>query len=195
MAYAATIRSCRRSKVGSVRPRELGMSVVALQDTGVSIRRGCEVADDDQYSRVLGELMATQQQIHETTAAMGRLPSNIELCESLALALLETGQSLRGFFSSTDYERSSAQNITSIRQILRQITQMRKDTLSPDLVRAHSRISNMHRCCQECPEVNEQRLAKKKEPFRCLIKERCGTAATTIFRFTLDDKGNLHESH
>ena len=139
--------------------------------------------------------MATHQQIREASEGMARLPPEIEVCEAVAVASIETHQAwLPVVFGSTDFQRARDLNMASMQQIMRQIGQMRKDTRSADLIRAYARVLFMYDCCQECPQENQQHL-NKKEPFRCLIKERCETAATTTFRFTLDEKGNLNESH
>jgi len=139
--------------------------------------------------------MATRQEIDAASRSLLRLPEQIELCGAVASALIESEEAwwAEGFFArSTDYQRARDQVQRELQGARSQIRRIRRDTLSPDLIRADNRTLRMLDCCQKCPQANDQNL-KAKKPFACLIKENGGQDALAPTRFTLDEQGQIHE--
>ena len=123
----------------------------------------------------------------------------VETCQQVAEALIETGEQWsreNPLFSSllpTDYERARKEVIKKCVSAIQQLRTIRKNTLSPDSIRARASISRILECCGDCPASNRRKLANKKS-FCCLVQARLGEGAKDEFRFRLDDKGQILET-
>lgn len=143
--------------------------------------------------------MAKHNGVHLTVTTLNEIPQMVETCQQIAEALIETGEQWsreNPLFSSllpTDYERARKEIIKKCVSACRQLRTIRKQTLSPDAIRARANISRILECCGDCPATNQKKLADKKA-FCCLVQARLGEGAKDEFRFRLDDKGQILET-
>ena len=142
--------------------------------------------------------MATQAQIDRIRTLLSQVAATTDVCASLAVALIETGQPWwnEGFLgrasNPTEYQRARQQILAAATEVFAAARRMRKTMLSPQLILAGAYVTSLCRCCEECPQVNRNRLTERK-PFRCLLHERMGGNTPTQFRFRLENGGQIRE--
>ena len=143
--------------------------------------------------------MAKGNKVYLTATTLNEIPKMVETCQQVAEALIETGEqwACENFLVSsllpTDYERARKEIIRKCISACRDLRTIRKQTLSPDAIRARANISKILECCRSCHAANQKRLADKKT-FCCLVQARLGEGAEDEFRFRLDDKGQILET-
>ena len=136
--------------------------------------------------------MATEREIRALTNAVDGLPGQIKTCEEMALALIEVGEPVYGFWRRSDHERAQDEMRESARAALALVRRMRRETLSADLIRTQSSLSEILSCCGRCRDHNEPRVASK-QPFNCVLRERAQEHGPFVLRFQLTKEGQILE--
>lgn len=142
--------------------------------------------------------MATQAQLNTAARQYEIAAAHVAICAEVAKAQLEVGEGLvasRGFFSSpeTEYQRARKIIMAAATEGRRLMELLRRDTLSPALIRGMYGFVHVGTCCEQCLAVNSARLAEGKS-FVCLISERSPGVLQNQFRFMIADKGQIRET-
>ena len=142
--------------------------------------------------------MATSEQILMALSGLQALSQQIETCEQVARALIETGQAWRRNFLlgawllPTEHDRARQEVMAACTRLSRQVRIVRKTSLSPDAIRAQDYVARIKACCACCPEANAQRTGSGG--FRCMVQERLKGKEGTGMRFRLGLNGEIVES-
>lgn len=139
--------------------------------------------------------MATPADIKATTDAIGNLPERIDLCERVARTLLEVGKPLEHvpvLMHPSDYQRARRRVQQGCEQALMLVRRVRRDTISPDLIRSEAAVEAVAACCAECPTCNRTRIARG-EGFECQVRVAAATGGRPSIRFVLSPEGAVHE--
>ena len=142
--------------------------------------------------------MATSRQIKTALKGLQSLSPQIETCEQVARALIETGQAgCRDTVPTarplaTDYTRARRQVIRHCGLLAKQIRVIRRTSVSPDAIRAQDYVARIRACCACCPEANAQRAGSGG--FRCMVQERLKGKAGKGTRFHLGLNGEIVET-
>ena len=135
--------------------------------------------------------MSLMPNTHPLAGLIRALPARIDTCRSIAEALIEVGRPLSedGIFSlPTDFQRARSGVRDQCRRGREMIDAIRRNTLSPDLIRADAACERIESCCERCLRLNTRRLAED-EDFACEAKG----ASRTGLRFELNEKGQILE--
>lgn len=144
--------------------------------------------------------MAKRNEVHLTVTMLNDIPRMVETCQQIAEALIETSEQwsrtnpLCSWLLPTDYERARKEILKTCVSARKHLRIVRKRTLSSDAIRARANISRVLECCEDCSAANRSNLCDKKA-FCCLVQDRLGERAKDEFRFRLDDKGQILETH
>lgn len=142
--------------------------------------------------------MATPSELRQVETILSDLSGKAHLCDSLADALIQTGESWvssNGFLRlcmPTDFERGRAEVIHACRRAIGTVQKVRSDTLSPHLIHTQHHLAQMLNRCEQCPAQNRERR-EKGQPFVCLLREGYGDKQQGPFRFHLNEKGQIVE--
>lgn len=141
--------------------------------------------------------MATREELNNFSANMAALSQMIGGCEDLALAHIEVGEPWMkewpmSALNPPEFQRSRRAILDMSRGLIQQAARMRRNTLSPHLIRAHGQLQIYQTSCLQCPAQNQHHLASQ-EPFRCLLKER-QALGNGGFRFQMDEGGDVREA-
>ena len=142
--------------------------------------------------------MATQREINTVTAMLNVIPGTVENCHQVAIALVETNQRLSKLIHrplrwfSTDFDRARNQVMNKCAEAIRQIQNIRRKTLSPDLIRVTAQIAEICNCCRRCRSINLKNLKAGKE-FTCLAHQPAQKDMIGGFSLKPDEKGQTKE--
>ena len=126
------------------------------------------------------------------------LSHRAHLCESLADALIRTGQawiSSKGLLRlcmPTDFERGRTQVLKACRRAIGSVQKLRRRTLSSHLIHTLHHLDQMLNYCGQCPAQNRERR-ENDLPFVCLLRKNYGDKQQGPFRFHLNEKGEIVE--
>jgi hypothetical protein len=142
--------------------------------------------------------MATQQDLDMISSTMQEIPGMVNLCQEVIKALVETTQCcirknpFLSFLMPTDYNLARNHIINRCFYAQRRLQNVRKDIISPDLIRAASDLSTIRYLCESCEKINRSNLLRGKK-FSCQINEKYGKISTNTFRYELDSIGRIIE--
>lgn len=142
--------------------------------------------------------MATQQQLNSISAKLDRIPEITQTCHDIALALIEAnekvsyGSSVFGFIIQTEYDRARKQIISTCSSTIRDLRNIRRTVLSSEAIKATSYLSHVANCCKACLAENLGSMTTGKS-FCCLIETASEENSIKVFRFKLNEKGQIIE--
>ena len=142
--------------------------------------------------------MATQEKLNSVSSELSKIPETVETCDDIAQALIEAKErvsyagNIWALITSTDYDRARQQIIANCSSTLRGLRAIRQTTLSPDAIKASTRLRSVLKCCEICPAENLKNMSEGKS-FHCLVKTASENNTAEGFQFRLDKKGRIIE--
>ena len=142
--------------------------------------------------------MATQEKLNSVSSELRRIPEITNTCHDIALALIEANEkvsyagTILAFIARTDYDRARRQIIAKCSSTLRGLKAIRRTALSPDAIRAGTRLRSVLKYCRMCPAENLKNMSEGKS-FHCLVKTASENNTVERFQFRLDKKGRIIE--
>lgn len=142
--------------------------------------------------------MATQEKLNSVSSELRRIPETVDTCHGIAQALIEAKEKVSyagniwALIIPTDYDRARQQIIAKCSSTLRGLKAIRRTALSPDAIRASTRLRSVLKCCRMCPVENLKNMSEGKS-FHCLVKTASEKNTVEGFQFRLDKKGRIIE--
>jgi len=142
--------------------------------------------------------MTTWINIEDAQQELTDLVRMARSCEAIAQALAETR---RPWISSsvfmllmhpTEYERSRGRVMQACRDLIIKVRRLQRETRHPELIRVRHDLTRMLLLCQRCIKANRQHL-KRTAPFTCLLHAEDTEDVGGVFRYRLDERGQIIE--
>ena len=138
--------------------------------------------------------MAKKPVIRPIVEEIGVLLERLQICPEVAVALIETGQSLTGAGNparQTEFDRFRSTVLDSVDSLISRLNDVRHDKLRPDIVRTIAHLRKIDDSCRKCGDKNTWNL-RDGRPFACSCVELVRRSEQHEFRYTLDEHGRIN---